>query len=86
MRAVLKNRDRVQILTRRNVTQRERLADHGRLGCIQRGHVLNHLVAQATLEQRRGNRCRADRCKLVTGLRRQSHVVGTPRADVQLDR
>ena len=51
MGAVLEHGDRVQILARRDVAQREGLADHRRAGRVERMHVLDELVAQAPLEQ-----------------------------------
>ena len=55
--AVLEHRDRVQVLARRDVAQREGLAHHVGQAGIQRAHVLDEGVAQAALEQRGGQGC-----------------------------
>jgi hypothetical protein len=46
----------VEILARRDVAQREGLADHGRRFGRQARDALQRLVAQATLEKLRGER------------------------------
>ena len=51
MSTVAKHVDRVEILTRRHVAQRKGLADQCRLIRVQGVHILDHLDAEATLEQ-----------------------------------
>ena len=71
MRAILEHADGVEILARRDVAQREGLADH-RLGVrIERMHVLDELIAQAALVERRAQRRRAHGLELVARLRLQ---------------
>ena len=67
MRTIAEYLDRVEILPRRHVAQREGLADHGRLIRAQGMHILDHLDAEAALEQRGGNGGGGDGFQLVAG-------------------
>jgi hypothetical protein len=67
MGAIAKHVDLVEILARRHVAQREGFPNQRRLIGAQRMHVLDHLDAEATLEQRGGNCCGRDRLQLVAG-------------------
>ena len=63
--AISEHADRIQVLARRDIPQRVRFADHRRGLRIQRMHVLNVLVAQPALEQRRRQCGGADRLQFV---------------------
>ena len=73
MGAVLEYAQRVQVLARRDVAQREGLAHHRAAGRVQRVHVLDELVAQPALEERRAQRRRADGLEHVAGFGLQRH-------------
>ena len=67
MAAILEHLDRIEVLARRDVAQRERLADHRRLLRAERMNVLDALDAQAALEQRGGDGGRRHGLELVAG-------------------
>jgi hypothetical protein len=68
MLPVAEHGERVEILARRDVAQREGLADHGFGPGPERMDVLDELVAQAPLEQGGGERGGADRLEFGPGL------------------
>jgi hypothetical protein len=58
--AALERANLVDVLARRDVAQRKRFPNHTRRRTIQEEDPLNEGVAQSTLEQHRGERCRGD--------------------------
>jgi hypothetical protein len=78
MAAVLEHGDRVQVLARRDIAQREGLAHHRAGLGTERMHVLDELVAQAFLVEGRAQRRRADRLELGARLRFQPSHCGPP--------
>ena len=69
MGAILEDGKLIQILARRDVAEREGLADHGACAGIERADILDELVAQAALEQGGAERGDGDRAQLLAGFR-----------------
>jgi hypothetical protein len=67
--SVVEHGDRVQVLARRHVAQREGRPHHVGQARVQRVHVLDELVAQATLEERGAQRGGAHAHQLLAGVR-----------------
>jgi hypothetical protein len=74
--AVVEDADRVQVLARRHVAQREGRPHHVRQAGVQRPHVLDELLAQAALEQRGAQRGGADLHQLAAGVGVHRRLVG----------
>ncbi|WP_456316694.1 hypothetical protein [Teichococcus aestuarii] len=71
--AVAEHVELVEVLARRHVAQREGLPHHALRHRAQRLHALDHLAAEAALEQRGGQGGGADLLQLVAGLGAQGH-------------
>jgi len=55
-RAALEGAELIDVLARRDITKRKGLADHARRLAVQQKHALDEDIAQAALEQHRGER------------------------------
>ena len=64
MFAIVKHRYGIQVLARRDVAQRIRLADHVSGRRIEGAHILDELVSQTALEERSGERGNTDGLEL----------------------
>ncbi len=85
MLGILEYADMVEVLARRNVAQRERLADHVGAGLAHAAHALEKDVAKAALEKLRGERRGAGAPELLEGFAGKRHgiirrVTGASRA------